>query len=111
MTQFHAVIDLSSHPMTNLDLDRDTPQDQDGFLLSDYIRNANALEAERNDDGSTTIYLPLHRRERYSTLPRSRRRPWLVRMFRGRSKRLREQDRLGVAANVRKVPRRRSDLA
>jgi hypothetical protein len=97
--------------MTDLDLDRDAQQDKDGFLLSDYIRNANALETERNDDGSTTIYLRLHRRERYSTLPRSRRQTWLVRMIRGRSKRLGEQDRLGVAANVRKVPRRRSDLA
>jgi hypothetical protein len=102
--------DLSSHPMADQGLEHDASQDGDALRLSDYIRNATALEAEHNADGSTTIYVRLHRRERYSTLPRSRRRPWFVRVFGGRSSRLKDSDRLGVAANVRKVPRRRSDL-
>jgi hypothetical protein len=97
--------------MPNVDLDRDSPEGKDEFLLSDYIRSANTLDEEHNDDGSTTIYLELHRRERYSTLPRSRRKSWFVRVFGNRSARQEERDRLGVAANVRKVPRRRSDLA
>ncbi|GMQ94449.1 MAG: hypothetical protein BMS9Abin12_1940 [Acidimicrobiia bacterium] len=97
--------------MTDVDLDCDTPKDKGEFLLSDYIRSANALDAEHNDDGSTTIYLQLHRRERYSTLPRSRRKSWFVRVFGSRSAPQEDRDRLGVAANVRKVPRRRSDLA
>ncbi len=80
------------------------------MLLSDYIRNANALDVINNADGSTTIHLELHRRERYSTLPRSRRKSLLVRVFGGRTTPSGEPDRLGIAANVRKIPRRRSDL-
>lgn len=97
-------------PMSERDLAHGVSRDGDNLRLSDYIRNATALESEQNSDGSTTIYLRLHRRERYSTLPRSRRRPWFVQLFGGRSARVGDPDPLGVAANVRKVPRRTSDL-
>ena len=96
--------------MAAQNLDLGAPDGEDTRSLSDYIQNASALESVHNDDGSTTIYLQVHKRERYSTLPRLQRQSWLTRVFGGRTMPSQNSDRLGVAANVRKIPRRRSDL-
>jgi hypothetical protein len=96
--------------MTGHKPELDTKRDDATLRLSDYIQNATAPESELNDDGSTTIFLRVHRRERYSTLPRLQRSSWLTRFFGGRPTSSESLDRLGVAANVRKIPRRRSDL-
>jgi hypothetical protein len=90
-------------------LDPDTDQDSDPVRLTERILNAAALESVDNDDGSTTIYLNVHKRERFSTLPRLARQSWFARMLGNRATTA-DQDRLGVAANLRRVPRRRSDL-
>lgn len=110
MTWVETTDDLSSHRMADQEHKLGASQNGDTFRLSDYIHNATAVEPVRNDDGSTTIYLNLYRRERYSTLPRSRRQPWFLRIFGGRPTPQGDRDRLGVAANVRKIPRRTSDL-
>jgi hypothetical protein len=96
--------------VTGHDSENDADQGNDTRSLSDYIQSAAALESVANDDGSTTIYLHVHRRERYSTLPRLQRQSWLTRIFGGRAAPSKDLDRLGTAANVRKIPRRRSDL-
>ena len=96
--------------MTGHESEHEGAPDNDTRSLSDYIENAAALDSVRNDDGSTTIYLQVHRRERYSTLPRLQRQSWLARIFGGRAESQEDADRLGEAANVRKIPRRRSDL-
>lgn len=88
----------------------DAKAGEDTRSLSDYIQTASALDSVQNDDGSTTIYLQVHRRERYSTLPRLERKSWLARIFTGRAATSENPDRLDTAANVRKIPRRRSDL-
>ena len=96
--------------MTGSETEHESAPDDATRSLSDYIQNAATLDSVRNDDGSTTIYLQVHRRERYSTLPRLQRQSWLARIFGGRAEPLEAADRLGQAANVRKIPRRRSDL-
>jgi hypothetical protein len=96
--------------MTSYEADRDAQRDDATLSLSDYIQNASALESVDNDDGSTTIYLQVHRRERFSTLPRLERQSWLTRVLGRRTATAEDSDRLGEAANVRKIPRRRSDL-
>jgi hypothetical protein len=87
----------------------DTRQASDPVPLTERILNATALESIDNDDGSTTIYLNVHKRERFSTLPRLAPQTWFARVLGNRGP-TSEQDRLGAAANLRRVPRRRSDL-
>jgi len=108
MTRLHTTDDLSSVSMTRLYIELTEQRNSGRLLLSDYIASANALESVVNADGSTTIYLEVHRRERFSILPRSRRRPWVIRLFARRVSGPRI-DPLGEAANVRKVPRRREE--
>jgi hypothetical protein len=96
--------------MTGNKSEGDVSQGEHTLSLSDYIQSASALESIRNDDGSTTIYLQVHKRERYSTLPRLDRQSWLNRVLGGRRVPSAHPDRLDAAANVRKIPRRRSDL-
>jgi hypothetical protein len=96
--------------MTGNKSEGDVSQGERTLSLSDYIQSASALESIRNDDGSTTIYLQVHKRERYSTLPRLDRQSWLNRVLGGRRVPSANPDRLDAAANVRKIPRRRSDL-
>lgn len=86
-----------------------TPQDSDPVRLTERILNATALESTDNPDGSTTIYLNVHKRERFSTLPRLAPQTWFARVL-GNRVPASDQDRLGAAANLRRVPRRRSDL-
>lgn len=75
------------------------------FTLTDYIRSAEDAEPVRNDDGSMTVYVRLKRIERYSILPRPRRRR--------KSRRATKSGggaHLADAANVRRVRRRISDI-
>lgn len=78
---------------------------EERFRLADYVRKATTVEPEKNADGSITIYLRLHKRERYSILPRPQRRPWLDRVFGGRSAGQPATDPLAISANVRRVRR------
>ena len=89
--------------------DTDAPENSDAVRLTDRILSATTLKSVDNDDGSTTIYLNVHKRERFSTLPRLAPQTWFSRVLGGRAPTA-DQDRIGVAANLRRVPRRRSDL-
>lgn len=93
-----------AHQEPNLDV----PDGEHTRSLSDAIQSASALESVHNDDGSTTIYLQVHTREKYSTLPGLERRSWLTRVLGGRTMPSESPERSG--ANVRRIPRRRSDL-
>lgn len=75
------------------------------FRLKDRIRRATLPQTELHDDGSTTLYIPIVRVERYSTLPQATkaRRRWFF-LPRGTSGS--EGDHLAGRLNVRRVKRR-----
>ncbi|MEN8040983.1 MAG: hypothetical protein ABFR95_05715 [Actinomycetota bacterium] len=91
---------------SDTDIAQAEPSASAPFRLSDHIRQARSAEPVQNEDGSTTVYLRLNRTERYSTLPRPRRR-W--RVWRSGPRRI-DTDNMTRSANVRKIRRRISDV-